>query len=1074
MLTIYRASAGTGKTHALTGEYLKMLFAGTDVYPRILSVTFTNKATEEMKSRIIEELHRLSSGKASDYLGLLQSPARDEAQIRAQARTVLIHILHDYSRFHVSTIDHFFQQTMRSFIREIGLQGNYRIEMDKDLVLSEAIDNLLADLDKRENARLLEWLLRFSEDKINNGENWDLRTEIKLLGNELFKETYKAYSHRIRKDIEDKEALSDYRNELQAIITATETRAKALGKEGLAVMSEFHLSPSDFKGGSNSALYFFERLSKFSKNVMDGPSATFRNMAGCVEACYAKSAPADRQEVIRRAFSGGLDDCIRRTVDFFDHLTAYRTAREIVRYYYTLGILTDIAAQIGLWRETHNRMLIADTTELLNKVIDDSEVSFIYEKTGTRIDHYMVDEFQDTSEMQWRNFRPLIGESLANGNANLIVGDVKQSIYRFRNSDWTLLDEQVQRDFPADRIVEKTLTTNWRSLRNIVAFNNAFFEAAPGLLQDMYNRGLYESALPPERHRAYESKIISAYSRCSQEIARSGEGHVRIEFLPDTEECSWKEESMKRVIPLIERLQQNGYALRDIAILVRTRAEGVSVAETLLSYKDAHPESAYRYDIISEDALIISHSSAVNFMVSMLRYLNRPDEPSAFPFAQMAYAMMRRNACPEKADEGFQQALKHGFLSAALLSELGALSNRSLYEVAEGIYRLFEADFPANEQVFVMAFLDLVAGCVEKEPTDMEKFLSWWDETGKQSKITTPDSQNAIRILTIHKSKGLGFKVVILPFCDWEADQKSGSVIWCHPEEKPFNHLQLVPVGYSEKLSRTHFAEEYYHEKLHAYIDNLNALYVALTRAKEELFLFVPDGKEMRTKPISGLIRECVCADPSDGACGEEARRRLLAGYHAEEAMFEWGTWGHPLSDERQREAEEVPVRQIPSVCPDERIHLRLHRKGGHLDDKQRRYGILMHDLLSQIRTKADIPKAVEAKENDGEINHREAEELIVRLEKLSDKPEVRQWFDDSMTILNEVEILFGDGRSRRPDRVMMKDGQTIVVDYKFGEQKDNRHQQQIKKYCSLIREMGCRDVKGYLWYVESDEIMEV
>jgi ATP-dependent exoDNAse (exonuclease V) beta subunit len=1027
-----------------------------------------------MKNRIIKELYHISSGRKSPYiLALTEKYRKTDEQIRLQARKILIHILHDYTAFNISTIDHFFQQTMRAFIREIGLQGNYRIEMDKDLVLSESIDNLLSELDQKENKELLEWLLRFSEDKVEKGETWDLRNEIKALGNELFNEKYKVYSKEISKDIEDKQALSRYKNTLFAMIRSTETEAKQIGEQGIATLDRYGLQPSDFKGGSRSALFFFERL---AKGNMKEPSDTFISMAGNLDACYTKTTPPDKRRAIEDAFDGGLNDCIQSAVRFFENLTPYYTAREIVHYYYTLGILTDISRQINAWREDKNCMLIADTTELLNKVIDGSDVPFIYEKTGTHIDHYMIDEFQDTSEMQWHNFRPLVRESLAYQRANLIVGDIKQSIYRFRNSDWTLLDEQVKLDFSGKETTEKTLTENWRSLRHIVEFNNTLFTVIPELLQIEYNQGLDESSLSREKREMYATKIVSAYDRSFQRVAppfQSKDGHVRIEFLPEDEETGWKDQAMERIPPLVERLQENGYALRDIAVLVRTRAEGMRVAETLLAYGEAHRSSPYQYDIISEDALIVGNSSSVRFIISMLQYLRHPDDPTVERLAQMAYAMMRRKAQTGTAEgtTGFNDR-KDSFPPETLWA-IQRLSHRSFYETVEGFYRLFELEFPANEQIYIQAFLDIVAEYTGKEPTDTDKFLNWWAESGYRAKIATPDSQNAIRILTIHKSKGLGFKVVIIPFGDWDVDQKSGSILWCHPQEAPFNQLHLAPVGYSKTLNKTYFAEEYYHEKLHAYIDNLNALYVAFTRAKEELIVFSPGAEVKRTKIISRLLRDSMQETGMDSTRAGEALQPLSGGFHAEDGFFEWGDWWHP-APEPHTATDEVPMRHIPSVLPDERLHLRLHRKGGFFDDKQRRYGILMHDLLSRIQTKADIRPAVKLKEATGEVNPQEAGELIGRLESILETPDVKKWFDGSMTVMNEAEILFDNGNSRRPDRVMMDDGVVYVIDYKFGEHKDAHYRQQIKRYRSLICEMGYQQVNGSLWYVERGEIETV
>jgi ATP-dependent exoDNAse (exonuclease V) beta subunit len=1072
MLTIYRASAGTGKTHTLTGEYLRLLFGGTDLHSHILSVTFTNKATEEMKSRILKELHLIASDKSSAYLRLLMEEyGKTEEQIRRQAKHILIRILHDYAAFNISTIDHFFQQIMRAFIRELGLQGNYRIEMDVDTVLNESIDNLLSGLDKPENKDLLGWLLRFGEDKVERGESWDIRKEIMRLSYELFKEKYKTSSEDIRKDIEDKQTLDEYKNMLWSIVRATESEARQLGEQALVLMSRHALTPSDFKGGSRSPLYFFERL---SKGVMSEPSVTFRNLACNEEAFYTKTTPPHKQQAISKIFHEGLNDCIQSTIRFFDNLAHYYTAREIARFYYTLGILTDVSRRIKEWMEERNSMFIADTTDLLNKIIDGSDVPFIYEKTGTRIDYYMIDEFQDTSEMQWRNFRPLIEESLSYRHANLIVGDVKQSIYRFRNSDWTLLDEQVGKDFPANAITEKTLTDNWRSHRLIVEFNNAFFTIAPQLLQQQFNIGLDESTLNEIQRNMFASKIISAYAKSFQHVSppfRDKDGHVRIEFLADSDETDWKGAAMARLPLLIEQLQDKGYSLRDMAVLVRTKAEGVAVADTLLAYKETHVGSPYVYDIISEDALVIGNSSSVRFIVAVMHYVSHPEDPIVHKFAHMQHIALRLKANPASG-ESLADAMKSGF-PERIISELKRLSHRSFYEMAEGIYRLFEPDIPENEQVFVQSFLDVAAEYMTKEPADADKFLRWWKETGSQAKIATPDTQNAIRILTIHKSKGLGFKAVIVPFADWETEPKSGTIFWCRPREAPFDRLHLAPAGYSKTLGKTIFAEDYYHEKLYACIDSLNALYVAFTRAKEELIIFAPNAEAKRTKQISGLIRDVIQAEEVSKTVEGETLKSLSEGFREDEDLFEWGDWWQTSTD-KDDSPQEIPMKRIPSILPDERIHLRLHRKGGFFDDHLRRYGILMHDILSRIQTKADIPAAVISKKSEGELRSEEVEELTSRLERLLDREEVKKWFDGSMLVMNETEILFGNGKSRRPDRIMIDGNKATIVDYKFGEQKDARHGQQIKKYLSLIHEIGYQNVIGYVWYVETNEIEEV
>ena len=1073
MLTIYRASAGTGKTHILTGEYLQLLFSGVDVHAKILSVTFTNKATDEMKGRIIDELHRLSSGKPSVFLSsLMINHQKTEETIRQQARNILIHILHDYSRFYISTIDHFFQQIIRAFVRETGIHGNYQIEMDKDLVLSESIDNLLSDLDRKENRELLQWLIRFSADKVEKGGKWDLRDEIKKLADELFKEKYKSYSRELEKDITDKQALADYQNTLYAMIHGTETEAKRIGESGLSVLRQHNLQPSDFKGNTRSPLFFFERL---AKGEMKEPSDTFKNLADNPDACFTKTTKPDVIGRIEYAFANGLNDCILLTVRFFSNLTNYHTAKEIIRHYYTLGILTDILQHINAWREEKNRMLIADTNELLDKVINGSDAPFIYEKTGTHIEHFMIDEFQDTSRMQWSNFRPLVKESLAYRRANLIVGDIKQSIYRFRNSDWTLLDEQVKKDFSTKEVIEQTLTENWRSHRLIVEFNNAFFTVAPALLQEVFNQGLEESALNKQQKTMYASRIISAYQHSFQYVSpprQSSEGHVRIEFLQDEDEYSWKQEAMNRLPPLLEKLQDQGYALQDMAILVRTKAEGVEVANTLLTYRETHSDSPWKYDIISEDALIVGNSFSVRFIISMLNHLNHPHDQTLKQLALMTFAAMHAKAHAVSNNIYTFKEIPSDF-PGEIITEIKKLSQRSFYETVEGIYRLFKAGFPENEQAYIQAFLDLAVTFAGKESADTDKFLRWWKESGCNEKITTPDSRNAIRILTIHKSKGLGFKVVLIPFGDWDIDQKSGSILWCHPQQAPFDKLHIIPVNYSKELNKTLFAEDYYHEKLHAFIDNLNALYVAFTRAKEELIVFMPNESVKRRKAMSKLIYDTLQTVISSETGTSVIAKAILPYPHSEEGIFEWGDrqYSAPALDST---TTETPMPLLPSILPDNRILLRLHRHGNYMDNSKRKYGILMHEILSNIQTKTDIRKAIINKETQGEIDKQETAELTERLDQLLDLPEISKWFDGSMQVMNETEILYGNGQSYRPDRMMFDREQVIIVDYKFGEQENTHDRQQVKKYISLVRESGYPNVKGYLWYIEMNKIVPV
>ena len=1076
MLTVYKASAGSGKTYTLTEEYLKLLFSSPLAYRHILAVTFTNKATDEMKGRIVEELYKLASGKPSGYTGsLTKDLSLDEPSLRREARQVLIRILHDYAAFNISTIDRFFQQTMRAFAREIGLQGGYGLEMDQGEVLDAAIDDLLSSLEDPENKDLLGWLVRFAEEKVENGSGWNLRADIRQLSFELFKETYKAFEKDVAGDIADKQALEKYKNALFAMIRTEESRAKRLGEEGIALLDKYGLSPADFKGGSRSPLFFLQKL---AAGEMKEPSATFCSLADHVEAAYTAKTDETLKQTIASAFDGGLNRCIREIVSLFADQCRYLTAKEIVRYYYTLGILSDVSSRIAAYRRDKNIMLLADTTELLNKVIDGSDTPFVYEKTGVRVDHYMIDEFQDTSGMQWNNFRPLITESLAHHRHNLIVGDVKQSIYRFRNSDWKLLDEQIDRDFRKEELTGKVLGVNWRSCRSIVEFNNAFFTTAPLLLQALFNEGLEESSLTEAQRSRTGGKIVNAYGDLYQEVSpkfTDKAGHVRIEFLESTEDSDWKEQAMERLPEVIRLLQGNGYALRDIAVLVRTNKEGAKVAETLLAYKEQHPEDACKYEIISEDALFVSGSAAVRFLVTVFRYMQDPGNETARKMAVFHYTLLLSG---QKADAGEALFVPADDFPAEIKKALSLLSRESLYETAEALLRLFGPCFRDDEQVYVQALLDMIREYAEKENADIARFLAWWNEKGIKKTVVTPDGQDAIRILTVHKSKGLGFKAVLLPFGDWEIDHRptSSVILWCRPETEPFNALHLVPVRYSSVLSRTIFAGEYYEEKLHAYIDNLNTLYVAFTRAKEELIVFSPrPKKEGNVSGIADLLWAGIDASTREKTKDDSPLVSLSERFDREAGVFEYGDWWHsaPSSDNRSA-ASEIEMKRIVSVDPADRLRLRLYGKGFFFDNEQRKHGTLMHDVLSKIRTVRDVRDAVLSYRYAGVIGKEEYESLSARLEDLLGRSPVSSWYDGNARVLNEVDILVEGGLSKRPDRVMITDDQVIVVDYKFGLQEKKAYRKQVESYLELIRRMGYEHVSGYIWYVELDKIEKV
>ncbi|MCW1734382.1 UvrD-helicase domain-containing protein [Anaerorudis cellulosivorans] len=1084
-LQLIKASAGSGKTHRLTAEYLRLLFASPYHYRHILAVTFTNKATDEMKSRIVEELHQLSAGGESDYRSILMEDfSLSEMQVDRQAKEILESMLHDYSGFSVSTIDRFFQQIMRAFTREMGLNGGYNIEVDEEVFLSEIIDMMIFELDKPENSELAGWLLAFMQDKIQQNKSWSIKKDIQELASQLFNEKYRLFSQSDRERIHDKKYLDAYRLKLIKIVRAFENELKAIGERGVNLMSRSGLHHSDFKGGKNSPFLHFV---KWANGEVKEPTATFINLADNPENWTTKNTSAEKKSRIEAAYIEGLNACVREAVHLFENSIFYFSAKTILTYYYTLGILNDIRNRLTKQQRETGTLFLSDVTELLNKIIEDSNTPFIYEKTGTHLFHYMIDEFQDTSAMQWDNFRPLMQESLAGGNFNLVVGDVKQSIYRWRNSDWRLIEEQIVHDFGLENVCTHSLDTNWRSDAKIVYFNNSLFRSSAALLQNDFNRSL--EAMPKSDFVQYaQTKIMEVYTHVCQRIPskkNADQGFVRVTFLnTEDEDDNWRSQALVRLPKEIESLQDQGFALKDIAILVRTNEEAVTVAETLLAYADAHPDSKYRYDIISNEALQLGNARSVKAILALLRYFqNREDRTCQF-LAVYEFYRFHRKYSPDKA---LQAVFINGDIGFPheISERIEQLSSLPLYEMVEAFFALSDDVLDEKENAYVQAFLDIVLKFSADASSDVNSFLEWWDDKGYKKALFSPDDQDAIRLLTIHKSKGLGFGVVIMPFVDWEVDHNPNhtTIIWCHPDRPPFNELSIVPLRYSSGLQNTIFREDYLQEKLFAYIDNLNLLYVAFTRAKHRMVIFAPKPKnkkkeEIAVKSVADLLWLSVAEkDLFDAGVENNGLTVVLNDYFREDkenGMVEFGNPDQLVSSSDKAIPAAYKAGKWQSVPFSDRLRLRLNSIGYFTDDGNRDYGMLMHEIISCIKTLDDLEKAVEKKYLAGEITAEKKNQLLVSLREWLSIQEVNDWYSGKYQILNETQVLHPAFGFSRPDRVMIGDNEVIVVDYKFGDAEESGYLSQVRHYVHHIREMGYDNVSGYVFYVGLKKVVKV
>ncbi len=1049
-IKIYKASAGSGKTYRLAYEYVLLLFQNrNELHPHrsTLAVTFTNKATDEMKRRIVRELFALATQDDADFLKDLKKEdclnGLSDNEIQKLAKRFLTDILYDYSSFNVSTIDGFFQQIVRAFTREIGLQGNFGVELDQDSVLQLAVDNMLFELDKAENRQLLEWLKEMVDENLENDQKWfKFRDKINQLGREIFKESYLQNAQILSEKLHDRVFLKTYRKQLNDIIETFEKTMQNVCSEALKILQKYGLEFADFSRGTKGFITYFDYDKLKSKGFE--VTQTFVAVVDNCEKWYTQKST--KKNAIESAFFDGLNACAKTIVEA--DKTNYLSAKVVLENIYILGILTDINAQIVRYCNDKNALLISNTTDFLHKIIDGSDAPFIYEKTGVYLHHFMMDEFQDTSQLQWDNFRPLLDNSVAENRQNLVVGDVKQSIYRWRNSDWRLLQSGVKNAFGDERIQEETLGTNWRSARNIVEFNNEIFS----IFSQLSDKIVQKNA----------ELVKNIYANASQKSNRRNLGRVNVEFLPikSEDETKWEERVMSRLSFIIDELREKDYALSDITILVRKNKEATKVADFLINAG---------YEVVSNEALLVANAPCVRLLVALMRFFVAPENTLNRMLVE-SLSNRQKNAidAPKllSENETSDEWLQRNF--ADKIDVFHTLKNKPLLQMVEQLILELELQKIAENSVFLQAFQDEIFNYTVNYSGDINGFLEYWDKVSGNRFLAASETQNAIRIMTIHKSKGLEFKAVIIPFCDWDFAGQS-STIWCRPPEncEPFSQLPIIPVTYKSMLANTIFAKDYEAETLYRFVDTLNLAYVAFTRPENDLYILAPknDAETIETpKSIADFLQICLIEQNCE--ISSDLRKKLTLS-DDENCLVQIGTLEKLEKKEKENEIEALPL-TYDSVSAGSRLNLRYS-----LDDEgsERRYGLLLHDVLSEINTIEDIEKALKKQILSGAISENEYPELADFLARLLSEKEVAEWFSGEYRVVNETEIISPNAdKTHRPDRVMIKGKKVIVVDYKFGLQKEKRYHAQVKKYMRLIAKMGY-EASGYIWYARLGEI---
>lgn len=1061
-LQIIKASAGSGKTYKLTLEYIKLLYKNEYSYKNILAVTFTNKATEEMKSRIILELKKLAKNTTeSDYFDTLKKEFNlNQEQIKAKADRILINILHDYSKFSVSTIDKFFQKILKSFAKEINLQAGFSVELNTTEVLNEVIEELINNIENDET--LKSWIVKFIENKVTNEGKVNIKDEIASLGKEVFKESFQAFDKSFSSKINDKNYLNTYKKELQEIKIELEKEVKEYAKNALQIAKDSNLEIVDFKGGNRG---FFNHFNKVLAGNFE-PTATVLKSIDNVEQWHKKN---DVNEIaILSVYNAGANKMLRNCVEFYEQkYPIYNSVNIVLNNFFALGIITDILDLIRKYVNENNLFLISDTAKFINLIIADNDAPFIYEKIGNIYENYMIDEFQDTSSLQYSNFKPLIDNTLSqNQSNNIVVGDVKQAIYRWRNSNWNLLANQIENDFKHSGAKAESLEFNWRSDKNIVEFNNVIFNQYPEILQNQFNN-LAELD-------EYSGIIKNAYLDSFQKTSPKKEvdsGYININFIEEKNLSNFRERAVESLPEIIENLQDKNYEPRDIAILIRTKKEGKLVADFLLNYKNSgNASSKYNYDIISNESLFINNSGAVKFLIHYLKFIINPQDYISKAYIVKYYQenVAQQNVGTHdilksvKTDNDFYNLLPNGANKIVDLSK-----TLPIYELFERIISDFKINTIKTEMPFVIAFLDLISDFVAKENSDLHTFIEWWETKGIDKTISVSDLQNAIKIITIHKSKGLEFPAVIIPFANWTVDNdRIKPILWCKPTSEPFNKMDVLPVRYDKKLANSIFANDYYTEMIKTYVDNLNILYVAQTRAENALYIIARDF------PIKDKIKEI----------GQGLKKisinNFKDNYSEDENKLEISNLINKLQKEKTQDNSVVisnfistPINKSKLVFKHTSKDLLSYNKNQIKINK----GTLYHQILEDIITVNDVERAVKKAVLKGFIKEEKLDSFVNEItEFINYNDETKSWFDKENIIKNELEILTENVKTKRPDRVIINTNSVIVVDYKFGEIEKSSYIVQVKEYKEFLQKMEYKNVFGKIWYVNKNKIVTV
>lgn len=996
-------------------------------------MTFTNKAVGEMKERIIESLKFFSSKEVlekpnSMFEEICNELNLDKKHLNLKSKKILDTILNDYGTFDISTIDRFNHKLIRTFAHDLKLPQNFDVELDTDMLLNLAVDKLISKtgLDKD----LTNILVDFALEKTDDDKSWDISFDLNKIAKLLVNENHVTHLDNL-----EAKTLDDFKSLKKNVLAKTVVLEKRIidkAQSVLTLIEECGLGHSDFSRGTLPN-HFKKIITLNFYKIYDNQ---LQNNLAEKTKIYTKTIDADIASIIDSI----LPQIETSYLEIKEQVYQYLLLKNIYKNITPLSVLNAINKELNLIKQEQNLLLISEFNSIISNEIKNQPIPFIYERIGEKFKHYFIDEFQDTSQLQWQNLMPLVDNVLSSeGGTNMIVGDAKQAIYRWRGGkaeQFINLFNKKDKPFTIQQEV-KNLPVNYRSCTEIIKFNNAFFKHLSGFA---FNNTDY-------------AKI---YSECHQELFNKNEGYVDINLLEYTKDDDKDEVYTKKVLETIKKVLDNGYQLKDICVLVRKKAEGVAIADVL---------SAEGIKIISSETLLLNRSPEVNFIINMMQLAMQPNNN------EVKVEILNYIADKQNIDN------KHDFFKSLfnlnptqLFKELGVFDfdeflQLSIYDATEILIREFE--LAPKSDAYIQFFLDEVLNYSQKHHSSLSGFLKFWETKNDKLSIISPEGQDAVKIMTIHKSKGLEFPVVIFPYAELEIYREKEAKTWFKFDEKEFNGFSEAYINLNKDLESVNEfgADIYNHHQAELELDNINLLYVVLTRSVEQLYII---GK----KDIN-----------SSGKENQKTYSGLFINYLKETNLWSDSqthyTFGNPKKQSKTEEEITNTITQEEFISTSASSHnLNIITNSGYLWDTNQKEAIekgnLVHNILSKIKTERDIEFVLRDYYTSGIIDKIQYEELQKTINDIVSHSQLKEFYTQDLTVYNEKDIITKEGNILRPDRIVINsNNKAIIIDYKTGLH-NPKHQHQLQDYQDVLEEMGYKTIKKILIYINENISIDI